>query len=372
MSKCQRGASLAELLVALPVLLMLGLGALQFALWFHARTALNHAVFEAARAGAAGNAQSSAVFNGFARGITPWLYGPTDIATMEIDVIRSRAHLVIGQAAGWVRLNVISPTNESFTDWGVPARDALGQVIDGEVEIPNDNLRTLAVLADPSSGSTVKVSGMQVGSTSGQTLIDANVLRLHGHYGIPLNVPFVGRFVAATLRMIEGCEAPATQRLGALQLAAPSTSSAALWKCPFYLAVDLNGNSAPRLPVELSATVRMQSAARKTDALQARTGGTSSALASLGAGTVDAPELSPPDPVRETVARDRPEWKRELSTIPPPSATAPSNPSTPSTPPQSSPSIIVSPPPSSSGPQTPSLGGGLIGSGSEGLSCKAP
>ncbi|MBT2971609.1 MAG: pilus assembly protein, partial [Candidatus Thiodiazotropha sp. (ex Ctena orbiculata)] len=56
--KRQRGAAMTELLVALPALLLMGLGGLQSALLFDAKTTINYATFEAARKGAVTHAQS--------------------------------------------------------------------------------------------------------------------------------------------------------------------------------------------------------------------------------------------------------------------------------------------------------------------------
>src|SRR5690606_14255866 len=68
----QAGASAIEFALAAPVLLMLGLGALQWAMVFHARQAIEHAAIEAARAGSVGNALPEAIERGFARGLLPY------------------------------------------------------------------------------------------------------------------------------------------------------------------------------------------------------------------------------------------------------------------------------------------------------------
>ena len=73
--RLQRGVSMIETLIALPILLIVGLGALQFALILQARHALNFALIEAARAGSVEHAEPTAIRTGMARGLLPWLYG---------------------------------------------------------------------------------------------------------------------------------------------------------------------------------------------------------------------------------------------------------------------------------------------------------
>ena len=76
-------------------------------------------------------------------------------------VARTQAHLVAGQAAGWVRWRQLSPTQRSFDDWAVPSLDALGLPVPDSREIPTDNLVARALRSDA-----------RVGASSGQTLAD--------------------------------------------------------------------------------------------------------------------------------------------------------------------------------------------------------
>ena len=67
MLRPQRGASLVELTVVLPTLLTTVLGIWQSALVFHAKSHLNYATFEAARAGSVSHATVSSVTEGWPR-----------------------------------------------------------------------------------------------------------------------------------------------------------------------------------------------------------------------------------------------------------------------------------------------------------------
>lgn len=70
-----RGTAFVETLVAVPIVLLLGLGALQWALLLHARTAVEYALLEVARAGSVAQARPDAIEAGLARGLMPFWFG---------------------------------------------------------------------------------------------------------------------------------------------------------------------------------------------------------------------------------------------------------------------------------------------------------
>ena len=125
-------------------------------------------------------------------------------------------------------------------------------------EIPNDNLVARAEA----------IGAPAVGASSGQTLADANLLRLRLDYGVPLVVPVVGRLISSAVRVWNGCEIRSPKRIGLIRLDAPQVN---LGPRPFPCAMYGNGIAAaagvaadtPRLPMSLVATVRMQSPARQ-------------------------------------------------------------------------------------------------------------
>ncbi len=257
-SKIQRGVSSVELIVALPVLLLLMLGVIQFALVFHARHSLGYALQEAARRGAVEHAAPEAMQQGLAAGLSPWLYGASDWASRLAADLRAQGHLQQGLAEGWVRLAQRSPTVESFADWAEPARDRLGERLPGVDEIPNDNLDSRRLRMQPRSGVAAFVGGEPVGQRSGQTLADANLLRLELDYGVRLSVPLVGAAVLRTLMVWHGCGPAAV----GYQPGTPEV-------CRYYKATDALGRPAGRIPVKVVATMRMMSPARRSSWLQA-------------------------------------------------------------------------------------------------------
>lgn len=266
-----RGAAFVESLLAVPIVLLLGLGALQWALLLHARTAVAFALVEAARAGSVGQARPEAIEAGLARGMMPYWHGIDAPGAWASAIADAASRLREGQAAGWIVWRQLSPTIESFGDWGEPARDTSGYPVPGTVEIPNDNLQW-ADLRWPASGVAAMRGDEPIGVRSEQTLNDANVLALELRYGVPLTVPLVGRIAVWTMRILDGCVAPSALTLGTIDLGTPAVSdSPRPWTCGMYLAPDASGNAVPRWPVLAGASMRMQSPARRSAMTPART-----------------------------------------------------------------------------------------------------
>lgn len=310
----RRGVALADALIAAPLVLWLGLSIFQWGLVFHGRYAVNHALQEAARAGSVQHADPAAIELGLARGLVPYLYGSADVAERGRNLARAEAHLVRGREEGWVRWTQLSPTPASFADWGVAAVADDGQALAGQVEIPIDSLRHRAVSAQPAGGSSGSRGREAIGSNSGQTLADANLLRLEMMYGLPLSVPLVGRLAAWIMSRADGCGGqgagdgagtagtgaggPAVgetqggggRRLGLIDLGTPSAESGRAWACAHYRATDEQGRAQPRWPVQMSVVVRMQSPAR-----HAGTAGVSGPVrtAAATAGEVDGARRPP-------------------------------------------------------------------------------
>lgn len=262
----QRGTAFVETLLALPIVLLLGLGALQWALLFHARTALEYALLEAARAGSVAQARPDAIEAGLGRGLMPFWFGVDATRPWPVAVGASAVQLRQGLAAGWVAWRQLAPTIDSFGDWGEPARDAAGYPVPGLVEIPNDSLQWSS-LRHPAGGVAGLRGDEPIGARSQQTLTDANLLKLELRYGVPMTVPLVGRIAVWVMRIVDGCAAPSARRLGAVDLGTPSPSPAAApraWTCAMYLAPDASGTPVPRWPVRASTTIRMQSPARRS------------------------------------------------------------------------------------------------------------
>lgn len=258
-----RGAAGPETLLAAPVVLLFGLLAVQWSIVFQARSGLSHALGEGARAGAVEHAEPHAIEAGLVRGLMPFVYG-ADAGNFAGQLTRTAAHVDHGRTAGWFTWRQISPTAASFDDWAVPARDDRGRPIEGQ-EIPNDNLAYRR--ASPRSGVAAMRAGLPLGAASGQTLADANLLKLEMTYGVKLTVPLAGAVTAWVMRIVGGCNPATAKTLGRLDFGTPARDpSTPASVCPFLAARDEDGVQRPRWPVTVHATVRMQSPVRASAA----------------------------------------------------------------------------------------------------------
>lgn len=266
------GMSMVEMLVVLPALLLMALAVVQCVLVFQAHNALDYALNEAARAGAVDHASETAIVRGLGAGLAPWLYGADRMEEKMLNEGRGMAHVVSGRVQGWIQLAQRSPTLESFRDWAEPALDSHGEEMRGTDEIPNDNLDNRRLKAQPRSGVAGVVNGEPIGQASGQTLADANLLRLELQYGVRLGVPLVGKLALKTLMTLKGCNG-----LGSLVGSVGESGDG----CSFY--------RRGRIPVSVVATVRMMSPARRSSLLQAALPGQGRRAASSGSARMSEP-----------------------------------------------------------------------------------
>lgn len=302
------GATMVEFALIAPVLMLVGLGLVQVGLVFHGKSALNFALQEAARSGAAGNAAPDSIQTGFLRGLVPFMGGGLSAADLVTTLATATTEFTRGSAEGWIRVQQLSPTPQSFSDWQENSLDKNGNPV---VEIPNANLPVLRCTRAPNGGTAgyrsstaCGGSGEPVGANSEQTLADANLLKLKLTYGVQLGIPFINRIVGKALAMAAGCTAPANQRLGPLNLGTPAVNGADPTACAAYNAVDASGNPDPRIPVSLAVTVRMQSPARAAGnqgwfEVVARGRNANTSGAQLGNGTVDPASQFAPIPVAQ-------------------------------------------------------------------------
>jgi hypothetical protein len=297
-------------------MLLLGLLIWQWALVMQSRAIVDFAAREGARSGALGHAAPDAVERGIVSGLTPLWVSNTDLTGPASALPASAVRFDVATREGWLAWRQLSPTRESFADWGTPAAAGVHSgATAAALEIPLDNpaLRSrseaplavagrsggdmgyapmasdLGSIRVAASGS-IGVSGSDsptaepVGPASGQTFREAGVLRLELSVGVPLHVPLAGRFISWAARMLSGCEAGERPHLGAFGFdgsgAARSVSArqdgAAPTRglpgdqapaCAQYSGLDHSGRILPRLPVKVVGEARMQSAAR----LSART-----------------------------------------------------------------------------------------------------
>ncbi|MDY7574611.1 OmpA family protein [Actimicrobium sp. CCI2.3] len=165
-----RGSTLIEFAVIGPILSLIGLALLQYGMLYFAKNHYNHANFMAARAGSMDHASLNTIEKAYAKALAP-LYGG---GTSEVAVAASADRALTDiRAHGQIELR--NPTTESFDDFNVPALQQ--HVGNGKRVIPN-------------SGQQARSSA--VGARSGQSIQDANLLKLRITTGYRPQVPLVG------------------------------------------------------------------------------------------------------------------------------------------------------------------------------------
>ena len=167
---------------AAPVLTLLGLAVLQYAMLFFAKNSIDHAAFMAARAGATGNASLASVQSAYVRALVPVYGGGRNAEELAQSHARAAADL-----AGNLRIELLNPTRESFDDWNDPAlQQSVGQ---GRRVIPNGNLAFK--------------NAADIKGRSGQNIQDANLIKLRITQGYEPKVPLMGRLYAEYLRKMD-------------------------------------------------------------------------------------------------------------------------------------------------------------------------
>jgi len=167
--RTQRGQALIESVVVIPVFGALLLGIFQMGLFYRAKAVVDYAALEAARSGATQFADMDAMRAGLVRGVLP-LY-THDTNNSALAEAFAKAQLDVRTGAG--SIEIISPTQAAFDDWKV-------KQFDGVEAIPNDSL---------------SFRSDRVGTRSGLTVQDANLLKVRVTYKYPLIVPVIDRMI---------------------------------------------------------------------------------------------------------------------------------------------------------------------------------
>ncbi|MEM7466912.1 MAG: TadE/TadG family type IV pilus assembly protein [Pseudomonadota bacterium] len=213
-----RGQAMVEFVIVVIPLLLLVLGALQFALIYHAKITLNYAAFETARAGSLTGARMIFMENAFTRALaplytTPYLSQgascssdytidytadvgvaatPRNLNITHVECARDFVRRLVG--GGYARIVLVNPGPNSFLDFREdfesvrdydPAEDSL---LSGRATIPNDNL----MYRDASPG-----------INSEQSIQDANLIKVHVSLCYELMVPLVDLVIKELLTLGE-------------------------------------------------------------------------------------------------------------------------------------------------------------------------
>ena len=173
-AKPQRGSAMLEFVVVGPILTLIGTLILQYVLMFNARNLVNHAGFMAARAGSMAHANLGSIEQAYARALIP-LYGGGRNAS-ELSQALAKAH---ADLPGNARVELLNPTRESFDDWF--DQELSDRQYGGRRAIPNSGL----AFRDPEA----------VRPNSGQSVQDANLIKLKITHGYELKIPLAGTLI---------------------------------------------------------------------------------------------------------------------------------------------------------------------------------
>ncbi len=196
----RRGQSAVEFLIVAPLIIVLMMGALQFALLYRAKLTLNLSTFEAARRGAVSNATWEAIDKGFAGSMTA-LYAANDVAGVtQGRTISSPIPGGAAVAASLDRGEFLALSRQALPWWGLAANDTVSPICierlnppdeafaafgyaAGSNELPNDNLmyrtRTLSL------------------ANGDVSIQDLNLLHIRVTYCHPMLVPVAGRVISS-------------------------------------------------------------------------------------------------------------------------------------------------------------------------------
>lgn len=210
----QKGASLVEFAIIAPVLGLMGMGTLQAGLLYHNKSILNYATYEAARVSATRHAQHKPMRQELGIRLAPIIGGDGSFEKAAIAMGRTAIDVespigITGAVAPPTRLEILSPTEDTFANWGESSREYENRRV-----IPNSHIRH--------QGDDIR---------GGLTLSDANLLKIEVTHGMEMKVPIVSKMLSTAMLLLDD---DPDNRL-------------------YYLS--------QRFPVTSTATVRMQSEA---------------------------------------------------------------------------------------------------------------
>lgn len=117
----QKGASVTEILVVTPLVILLGMIGMQYALMYNAKTNITYASYEAARAGAINHADPQAIEDGLLKSLLPLL--STNLKSFKADTTNPLTATAQGKLAleklkfdeaRFMKIEIISPNEAAF------------------------------------------------------------------------------------------------------------------------------------------------------------------------------------------------------------------------------------------------------------------
>ena len=185
-AQAQGGLAMVEFVVVGPMLALIGLGLIQYAMLFFAKNQINHASFMAARAGSMGNANIDTVKTEYANALIPLYGGGTNAA--ELAESRGKAFAAVSAS----QIELLNPTAESFQDFNDARLQAKYNTGSKRV-IPNANLA---------------FKPTTIGGSSGQSIQDANLIKLRIIHSYEPRIPLARTIFSAYLKAADPHDNP--------------------------------------------------------------------------------------------------------------------------------------------------------------------
>lgn len=178
----EAGASLVEFAVVGPLITLIGLALVQYGQLFFAKSQVNHASFMAARGGSTGNAQLKTALDAYAKALVPMYGGGKTPEQIGISLAKAKADVEVNS-----RIEILNPTKESFKDFHSPELAK---------KLGLGNTRVI-------QNANQAFAEQKVGQASGQTIQEANLLKLRITHGYKMSVPIVSNIYKAYLRWLD-------------------------------------------------------------------------------------------------------------------------------------------------------------------------
>jgi len=178
----QKGASLVELIITVPVFAFLLAGIFEIALMYRTKALLNAATFEAAQQGSLNNALIGNMRDGLAQGMLPLYLRSRNAGGVTAAYARARSRIALSMGD----VAIVTPTRTAFTRFREQqmvrtTRDSRERL---QFVIPNDNL-----MWRDARTFTVTVGGQSLP----MNVQDANLLKVRSYWCHQLLTPLFDR-----------------------------------------------------------------------------------------------------------------------------------------------------------------------------------
>lgn len=172
----QRGMTVVEFAIVIPIALLLVFGIVQIGLMYSAKSIVNEGAFVAARAGAFQNAQMDVMTKAMTRSLIPFYQDTTNTNA----ITRLSGALIDAKLdSQFLHVEMLNPSPAAFEDFGITSSAST------HTFIPNDNLE-------------IRPHDVK-GPKSGLSIQDANALKIKVTYGYEMKVPLMKAVIGAVM-----------------------------------------------------------------------------------------------------------------------------------------------------------------------------